>query len=244
MNLIIDIGNTRSKYAIFDENVLVDLIIDRSAIENVVENIMSRYPITNCILSSVKNVNQDSITIIEKIKELKNVIIFNHQTEVSILNCYKTPETLGLDRIAGVVGAKQFYPNQNTLIIDCGSAITYDFINAENEYLGGNISPGIEMRFKALNTFTDKLPLLTKKNEPIALGDNTNTAIARGVENGTVFEVMGYIDHYSKIYKNLRIIITGGDALFFESKIKKNIFVNQNLILIGLNRILNTNVEN
>ncbi|MBN1113568.1 MAG: type III pantothenate kinase [Bacteroidales bacterium] len=244
MNLIIDIGNTRSKYAVFNNSNLVDIIIDNAEINRVVNSVITKHPINNCILSSVKNIPADEIEKLKAKQSLKNVIILSHQTEIPVKNCYQTHNTLGLDRIAAVVGANELYPNQNCLVIDCGSAITYDLITAKSEYLGGNIAPGIEMRFKALNKFTDKLPLLTKTNEPISIGNSTNTAITRGVENGTVFEILGYIDHYSNIYEKLRIIITGGDALFFESKIKKNIFVNQNLVLIGLNRILNANAKN
>jgi type III pantothenate kinase len=129
------------------------------------------------------------------------------------------------------------------LVIDAGTAITYEMITAENEYLGGNISPGMETRFKALNQFTGKLPLVTPSDDFQLLGTNTESAIRAGVQLGLLFEVEQYITYFNNIYQNLEIIITGGNAKFFDKKLKNSIFVHFNLTLIGLNRILEYNVK-
>ncbi|NOR76346.1 MAG: type III pantothenate kinase, partial [Draconibacterium sp.] len=135
------------------------------------------------------------------------------------------------------------YPKNNVLIIDAGTAITYDILNDENQYLGGNISPGIDMRFKALNQFTDKLPLVSQKNYNKLYGTSTENAIRAGVQNGVVFEVDKTIDIFNEFYNNLKVIITGGNAEFFEKKLKNSFFVHFNLIAMGLNRILEYNGE-
>ncbi|MCT4639537.1 MAG: type III pantothenate kinase [Bacteroidales bacterium] len=239
MNLIIDIGNTRTKLATFCNNKITDIYTAESnAIEDINNYIESKNYI-NCIISSVKKSNIDSFSI----KDI-NTIVFNHKTPIPVKNCYKTPETLGLDRLAAVIGATELYPGKDIMVIDSGTAITYDFIDRNRNYLGGNISPGIQIRYKALNCFTDNLPLLSKQDSDIGVGKTTESAIVNGVQNGIVFEIEGYINHFNGKNEDLTTIITGGDALFFDKIIKNNIFVNQNLVLIGLNRILNHNVEN
>jgi type III pantothenate kinase len=164
-------------------------------------------------------------------------------TPLPIENRYLTKETLGKDRIAAVVGAYDLYPNQNLLVIDAGTAITYDFINEKGQYLGGNISPGIEMRFKALNYYTGKLPRVQPKEWNKLYGSTTEEAILGGVLNGVVFEVDKTIESFKEFYKNLKVIITGGDAEFFDNKLKNSFFVNFNLLALGLNRILEYNGE-
>lgn len=239
MNLIIDIGNTRTKLATFSNNKITDIYIaESSAIEDI-NNYIEGQTYNNCIISSVKKNNIDSF----RIKGI-NTVVFNHKTPVPVKNCYKTPETLGLDRLAAVIGATELYPGKDIMVIDSGTAITYDFIDRNRNYLGGNISPGIQIRYKALNSFTDNLPLLSKQDSDIGVGKTTESAIVNGVQNGIVFEIEGYINHFNGKNEDLTTIITGGDALFFDKIIKNNIFVNQNLVLIGLNRILNHNVEN
>ncbi len=158
-------------------------------------------------------------------------------------NCYKTPETLGKDRIAAAVGGFDLYPDTNLLIIDAGTAITYDIVNDKHQFLGGNISPGIEMRFKALHQFTGKLPLVKQQNFGKLYGTSTEEAIRAGVQNGVVFEIDKAIDTFKEFYKNLKVIITGGDAEFFDKKLKNSFFVNFNLTALGLNRILEYNGE-
>jgi len=143
-----------------------------------------------------------------------------------------------------VVGAHNLFPDSNILVIDAGTAITYDLLTAEGTYLGGNISPGIEMRFKALNQFTGKLPKIEKADQNILFGKTTEQAIRAGVQNGVVYEIEGTINSFKDFYKNLKVIITGGDAEFFEKKLKNSFFVSPNLTNLGLNRILEYNEGN
>jgi type III pantothenate kinase len=156
---------------------------------------------------------------------------------------YQTPETLGKDRLAAIVGAYTKFPKQNVLVIDAGSAVTYDILTDQEEYVGGNISPGLEMRYKALHQFTGRLPLVTPEITGNTYGRTTREAINEGVLQGMLYEVEGYIARWQKIYEDLKIILTGGDANFFEKKLKNGIFVNLNLVTNGLNTILNINVQ-
>jgi type III pantothenate kinase len=242
MNLIIDIGNTRTKVAVFDEDGIVTQQVYNELMICDVEQMLALYPKTNKgILSSTIQRDDELINYLSQ--TLAFFIELNSFIKVPFKNLYKTPDTLGTDRIALVAGASMLYPGKNILIIGAGSAITYDFINAQNEYLGGNISPGIEMRFKALHTFTGKLPLFSKDKDISGLGKDTKTAIVAGVQNGVVSEIEGYINLLSKSYNILTVILTGGDADFLADKLKYSIFAIPNLTLIGLNRILNTHAN-
>jgi type III pantothenate kinase len=238
MNLIVDIGNSYSKFYVFENDVLVDefkFVNDEIILEKIFEK---HQFIKNAIVSSVTN-----FEIIEKIKQkVQNVIEFNHETKIPIKNTYETPKTLGLDRIAAVVGAWHLFQNQNVMIIDAGTAVTYEFLDSENNYLGGNISPGLLTRFKSLNTFTKKLPLVSPKDEFQIIGKTTENAILAGVQQGLIFEMNSYIEHFEKSVSNLNVILTGGDCFFFDKKLKKTIFVVPNLIALGLNQILKLNV--
>jgi type III pantothenate kinase len=156
---------------------------------------------------------------------------------------YKTKNTLGHDRIALVSAAAIDFPDQNTLIIDTGTCITYDFKNSENEYLGGGISPGIQMRFKSLNSQTSKLPLSTINLDYKLIGDDTNSSINSGVVHGVISEINGIINQYQERFKNIKIILTGGDSNFLLKKIKNTIFADQNFLLKGLNYLLEDNIK-
>jgi type III pantothenate kinase len=170
-------------------------------------------------------------------------IKLDHHTKLPIENLYETPETLGKDRVAAAVGANELFPDRNLLVIDAGSAITYDLVSEKNQFLGGNISPGLEMRFKALNQFTGKLPLVNYSDEYQDIGRNTTEAIRAGVQNGILYEIAQTIDLFNRNYQNLQIIMTGGDSKFFDKKLNYSIFVHFNLTLIGLNRILEHNAK-
>ena len=170
-------------------------------------------------------------------------LLLDHQTPLPIRNRYLTKETLGYDRIAAAVEASARFPGQDILIIDAGTAITIDFVNSENEFLGGNISPGLLMRYRALHEFTGKLPLVEPADQDALLGDDTEGAIRAGVQNGIIFELDGYINEQKKRYPRLQILMTGGDAVFFDKNLKNYIFVDLNLNLFGLHRILEYNVE-
>jgi len=170
-------------------------------------------------------------------------IILDNQTPLPIKNNYQTPETLGKDRLAAVTGAYQLYPGQNVLVIDAGTAVTYDFINHKGEYAGGSISPGLTMRFRALHTFTTRLPLLQAEEISYLTGCNTRESILSGVMNGLRIEIDGIIDQYSILWPSFQVILTGGDAKYFEKILKNSIFASPNLVITGLKLILDYNLE-
>lgn len=241
MNLVVDIGNTRTKAALFNESELAEDFIYTGSLKSCVDEIFSKYhQIHNTIISTVKKTDDELLDIIKN-KTTGKLIELNASTPVPIKNLYLSPESLGKDRLAAVVGAYTIYKDSNVLIIDAGTAITYDFLNSKGEYSGGNISAGMEMRFKALNQYTAKLPKYSSTTGFPDMGYNTETAIISGVLKGIIFEIEGYISLFSGKYKELKIIITGGDADFFVKNLKKPIFVIPNLILTGLNHILKYN---
>jgi type III pantothenate kinase len=240
MNLVIDIGNTRTKYAIFKDTTE---IFSESSTDNLVERISRlkiKYPeIEKAILSATGVVKSSYADACKHMFDL--FLEFSPQTPLPFSCLYKTRETIGPDRLAAIAGAKVLYPAKNVLVIDAGTAITFDLKTGTNEYPGGNISPGLSMRFKALNQFTHKLPLVEPSTTSTLLGDTTQQAILNGVVNGAVLEIDGMIDLLEKIYEDLTVILTGGDAQFFDHMLKKRIFVVQNLVSLGLNSILNYN---
>jgi type III pantothenate kinase len=242
MNLIIDIGNTRTKFSIFNNGELaITVPVDELKPEHI-DLLASEYEGLNmAILSSGRNFPP---ALREKLLSVFHTFIeLSDDTPVPIFNKYKSKETLGKDRLAAVVGANSLYPGSDILVIDAGTAITFDLIDAEGNYWGGNISPGLEMRFKALHQFTGKLPLVCQDDKNQLFGDTTESAIRCGVQNGFVYEVDGTIGKFKEFYNNLKVIITGGDANFFDGKIKNPFFVNFNLVATGLNCILEHNVD-
>lgn len=239
MNLVIDIGNTKIKVAVFelDNSELCEVFDEHHFLERLKE-IIKTYKISQCILSSVKKTKQ------EYIDELQKIPIFiqlDGDTKVPFKNLYKTPHTLGVDRIALVAASVSLYPNRNCLVIDAGTCITYDFINSNNEYIGGSISPGIDMRYKSLHNYTSKLPELTKNSEFQLTGTSTSTSIHSGVINGIVNEIEGIIGQYQQDFRDLTVVLTGGDTKFLSKQLKNGIFANQNFLLHGLNKILTFN---
>ncbi len=242
MNLVIDIGNTRTKFSVFNRGeVLITVPVDELTKQHI-EVLKKEYEeLDRVIISATKDYPEELKTALQQ--NFKQFLELNETTPLPVKNGYKTKKTLGKDRIAAVVGAFDLYPETNVLVIDAGTAITYDIITEKHEYLGGNISPGIDMRFRALNEFTDKLPLVTQKECNKLYGTSTENAIRAGVQNGVAFEVDKAIDTFKEFYNNLKVIITGGDAEFFEKKLKNSFFVHFNLIAMGLNRILEYNGE-
>lgn len=240
LNLCIDLGNTSGKAGFFRQNNLIEYYEQLSE-KSILDLVKEKKP-DYLIISSVRS-NLD--VFIAQLEQHSKVMILDSTLPVPLINHYETPQTLGTDRIAGVIGARSLYPHKNCLVIDAGTCITYDFIDQQDNYLGGSISLGLEMRFKALNYYTDRLPLVAApKNQPELTGTSTQKAILSGVVNGLIAEIQGVIASYRKKNDNFALILCGGDAAFFESKIKESIFVASNLILIGLNRILIYNVEN
>ncbi len=240
MNLIIDIGNTRAKIAVIKKNnILKKITSDIKSVKKNVKRLKKDYPFKNCIISSVSKfdmlVFKDSFNF-EKIIEL------NQHTKIPFTNKYDTPSTLGVDRIALASAAVINYPSENVLIIDAGTCITYDFVNAKNEYLGGAISPGIMIRYKALHTFTANLPQLKESNYKL-IGTDTESSIHSGVLNGLIQEIEGIISQYKAKYQNLTVVLTGGDTNYLAKKLKSTIFANPNFLLEGLNSILIHNLD-
>ncbi len=243
MNLAIDIGNTVSKLAIFKGKELFSkMVVEGKPNEALYAELKNDNPgLHHVILSSVKNTDQQTIVFLKKSFHLLEL---SAQTLLPINNLYTAPETLGNDRIAGVVGATKYFPNNNILVIDAGTCITYDFINSDNEYLGGSISPGLEMRFQALHTFTARLPLIKPdENVDEVIGNSTEKSIVSGVQIGMVAEIEGIIKKYESHYRNLKILLTGGNSNFFVKKLKNPIFAAPDLVLEGLNEILDYNVQ-
>lgn len=242
MNLVIDQGNTVTKVAVFENDTLIEVFLFETLNVEDCQKVLTEFNVKHCIYSTVA---QQQNELIEMLEEQVPFFIFfeNGGTKVPIVNLYKTPKSLGKDRLAAAVEAVEQFPQKQVLVIDAGTAITYEFIDELGAYLGGNISPGITMRFKALHSFTGKLPLIDRHGVCMDVGHDTETAIRGGVLNGVVYEIDSYIDDYKLRYPNFEVILTGGHAVFLESKLKNNTFVDVNFVLKGLNRILNYNVD-
>ena len=240
MNLIVDIGNTCLKIALFEKNNLIEksYLLD-NYLDNI-KNILSKNPVENSIVSNVGEINDELISVLNDNTDL---VLFNNILKLPFKNTYSSEETLGQDRIALVSSASYQFPDENVLIIDAGTCITYDFKNHNNEYIGGGISPGIKMRFKSLNLFTSKLPLIDVFDDFELIGNNTKESLISGVVNGTTMEIDGIIQQYCDKFKNIRIILTGGDSKFLLKRIKNTIFADQNFLTKGLNYLLEANIE-
>ena len=240
MNLIVDIGNTFAKLAVFQDSRIIkqEKVSTRSLKNDILEIFSGFNELTAAIISNVSNHEFD---LSEKFRQRVRLVELDPQTLLPFINKYGTPHTLGNDRRALVAAASRTHPDRNVLVIDAGTCITYDFKNDKNEYLGGAISPGMEMRFKALQHYTGRLPLECKSDDNLLTGNTTKTSIISGVQNGIIKEVEGFIDDYRSKYENLVIIITGGDAQFLSINLKNTIFANSNFLLEGLNYILEFN---
>lgn len=234
MNLVIDIGNTRVKAGLFEQTELVQFL----EAEDWKQLPLLDHKIESCIVSNVG----ETVDVSEKLGDIE-IMELGSKTPLPIELKYNSPETLGKDRIALAVAGSNLYPNLNVLVIDMGTCITYDLINKEEQYLGGNISPGLNMRLKAMHTFTGNLPLVKLDAQTVMLGKDTETSMQSGVFHGILHEMDGMISAYKQEYDDLTVVLTGGDASLFESQLKNRIFVTPNLVLIGLNRILTYNVE-
>jgi type III pantothenate kinase len=204
--------------------------------------IIKNYPdIHHSILSSVRKKDHALLEYLDN--NFRISIELSEKTPVPVKNLYGSPATLGYDRLAAVVGAYTLFPDTAVLVIDIGSAITIDFINNKNEFQGGNITPGMMMRYRALNEFTANLPLEYPHDSQELMGSDTAGAIISGVQNGIVFELEGYICRFSEKEKGLKVIFTGGDAPFFSEQINYQVVTDPNLTLTGLNRILEFNLS-
>ena len=239
-NLILDFGNTLFKAAVFDQGNLIHKFSGQELQKKDLIALKELFPkLEKVIYASVVDLKQD---LKEHLHTAFQALELNQNTPLPIQNKYKTPETLGKDRLAAAVGAALLYPNKNLLIIDAGSSITYEVVTYDGFYLGGGISPGITMRFKSLHHFTNKLPLITPtSNTNKLIGQNTEEALLSGVLNGVLAEVDGIIDRYKTGISDILVIFTGGDLKHFDKNLKNNIFAAENLVLQGLNFILEYN---
>lgn len=240
MNFVVDFGNTRIKAAIFDGSELQHVYVFNST-QGLIEGLKEIPEYTNCLVASVTNQHNEFLKALPKNKQ---VILFSATTPIPLKNLYKSAATLGSDRIAASIGAFSFYPNQNVLTIDAGTCLKYNFVTSQNEYLGGAISPGLTMRLKAMKEFTHALPLIEiDKTYVDLIGTNTKDSLLSGALIGAVAEVDGIISKYLLNYANLQVVLTGGDADYLGKQLKNRLFANQNILLYGLNTILNYNLE-
>jgi type III pantothenate kinase len=244
-NLVIDIGNTYTKIAAFKHDELVHTgqyqIVDIALINS----FLGDHQVSKAIISSVKKKDKEEWQIL--LEEKVPVIYFNTAMTGNVTNHYLTPETLGHDRLAAVIGANYLYPGKNSLIVDGGTCITYDWVDSGGNYFGGSISPGLNMRYKALNYYTSGLPLINA-DETFTdnYGNSTKTAILSGVQNGIKNELTGFMESYKKGVHELNIVLCGGDSIFFDTLLKNSIFapyikIEPYLVLKGLNAAIHNN---
>ncbi len=240
MNLVVDIGNTYIKFAVFKKHELVfDEYFEPSVYVDKVKSIFEAFPeIAYAILSSVGQLDGK---VVDVLTLFCKVHVVSQHSKIPFKNSYATPQTLGIDRIALATAA--FYHNQggNTLVIDAGTCITYDFVNDFKEYLGGAISPGIHMRYRAMNAQTAKLPLLEKEEPLDFIGNATNSCMHSGVFYGVLHEIEGVISQYQHRFEHLTVILTGGDSHFLSKRLKNTIFADSKFLLKGLNYLLEYN---
>jgi type III pantothenate kinase len=240
MLLTIDVGNTRIKAAVFEQNKIKEVFVfDKEELIIKIENILNRFEkIKHLVISSVGAISEELLL---KIKYRVEIHFITHQSKFPFKNLYTTPTTLGIDRMVLATGATIQFPNQNRLIIDIGTCITYDFIDINDNYHGGAISPGIRLRYESLHQQTEKLPRLTKKYPNKFIGNSTQESIHSGVINGVVFEIDGFIELYATLYAKFIIILTGGDSEFLAKRLKNTIFANSNFLLESLNQTFQYN---
>ncbi|MCB0395049.1 MAG: type III pantothenate kinase [Flavobacteriales bacterium] len=237
MQLVIDIGSSHTKTGLFSGRDLVsshsfDGIPDPETLSAWLKLYPSPYA------TIVSSVNQEAPELYDFIKQNMILVLVDSQMSLPVKVDYRTPETLGNDRLAGIMGAYGRFPVKDVLVIDAGTCITYDLLDKNGVYQGGSISPGRRMRFQALNKFTARLPLVNGNDEMALTGKDTTTSIQSGVQHGILSEVAGIIGLYQQQYKDVTVVLTGGDSAFFDKNLKINIFVAPNLVLEGLNLML------
>jgi len=238
LNLIIDSGNSFSKVGVFDNDVIIHKAQFNKLTLIDIEKIFFKRKINNSIIS---NVGEPNNKVLKFLKENSDLVNFDSELKIPFINKYNSLETLGNDRIGLVSQASQLYSNKNVLVIDIGTCITYDFINENNEYLGGSISPGLSMKFKALNNQTYNLPYLEKSKIDSFIGSSTKSSVVSGVINGTLGEINYISNQYKNKFKKIMIILTGGDSKFLFNHIKNGILADSNFLLSGLNLLLELN---
>lgn len=237
MNITIDIGNTRTKIGIFDEADFNTVMTAENGHPIDYDAILDRFDIQKAIVSSTIDIPADCIRAIERVP---HHLMLTQETRLPFKNQYQS-DSLGKDRLALAAAAAARFPEQDNLIIGCGTCITFNFINKNNEFLGGSIHPGLKMRLQAMHTFTGKLPLVQLEDISQLIGNETETNLLIGALNGAAREIDGMTGEYLVKFPEMNIIITGGDAELLVNRLKNKIFAISDCTLIGLNHILNYN---
>ncbi len=241
MKLILDIGNTRVKAAVFENDTLLEVFVfEKTTLLVTLQKIKKAYLIDAGILASVADVSSEMLG---EVLRFFPFLVLSSKTKVPFVNSYATPDTLGVDRLALIAAAVAKYPQKNVLVIDAGSCVTFDVVTKDSEYLGGAISPGLQMRYKALHQFTGKLPLLSVSDPEKIVGTTTEESMHTGVVRGLSHEIEGTIQEYQSKYSELTIVLTGGDANFLGNQLKSVIFAHPNFVLEGLHTILTYNLN-
>ena len=238
MNLAIDIGNTRTKIGIFNQTNFESVLIFENSKNINLAAIISEFDIQKAIISSTIEI---PAYLLEQFQKVTMHLILDTATKLPFQNLYSSKDTLGKDRLALIAAAEAKYPDQNNLVIGCGTCITFNFINAKNEFLGGSIHPGLKMRLQSMHTFTGKLPLIKLENKADLIGIDTKSSMLTGVLLAAGKEIDGMIDEYLVKFPEMNIFITGGDAELLVYRLKNEIFAIPNFTLIGLNHILEHN---
>ncbi|MGM8361510.1 type III pantothenate kinase [Flavobacterium sp. ARAG 55.4] len=243
MIVTVDVGNTRIKAAVFEGNTnLKNFVFDKTVLENEIKKILKEFQtINSLVVSSVADVEKQAFLVFEKWVQVHFV---SHEDAFPFINNYGTPKTLGIDRMVLAAGAALLYPNQNRLVIDAGTCVTYDFVDENNVYQGGAIAPGLRLRYESLHAFTAKLPLLKLQSPESYVGKSTSESIHSGVVNGLVYEIDGFIEEYKTGCSKIIIILTGGDAEFLAKRLKNTIFANSNFLLESLNQTFQYKIKN
>lgn len=240
MNLVLDFGNTRIKAAFFKGHTLLKENAFDTA-NNLHSSAWLEEHFSHCILSSV---TQEHLTFMDRLKAKSKLLVFDSQTPIPLKNLYKTPGTLGTDRLLSSIASYSLFPHQNVLTVDAGTCIKYNLVNQNNEFLGGAISPGIPMRLKAMHNFTSALPLIEPKEDfDQMVGEDTVSSLRAGAQLGAVCEAEEMINRYKGIYPDLQVVLTGGDSHYLSRQLKNPFFANPNHLLLGLNTVLLYNFE-
>jgi type III pantothenate kinase len=243
MVLTIDVGNTRIKGAVFEEATALEyFVFEPKGLEKKILEILKKYQkVSHLVVASVGMVEKQSFLVFENSVKVHFV---SHNDPFPFVNRYETPKTLGIDRMVLAAGATIQYPKYNRLVIDAGTCVTYDFIDENDNYIGGAIAPGLRLRYESLHAFTAKLPLLTAEDVTEIIGRSTTGSIHAGVINGLVYEIDGFIDEYKVLGSKFIIILTGGDTEFLAKRLKNTIFANSNFLLESLNRTFQYKIDN
>jgi len=236
--LCFDFGNTRKKVAVFNEAELDKVVVLKDDTEGSIQQLIDEYKPQRTILSSVIEHNPAMETLLAANGSFHKL---SHLTKLAFTTPVGKPETIGADRLALCAAAGRFYPTKNNLVIGMGTCITYNFINKYHEFLGGGISPGLEMRLRAMSQFTAKLPLIKPSANVPLMGYDTNTNLLSGAVLGMAKEIDGFIDAYKEKYGNFNVLLTGGDIVYLASHLKNKIFADPDLIFKGLYAISEVN---